>query len=184
MIAGHFGLAAIVKSRAPRVPFALLAFATVWLDVVFVPLLLTGIEPIEALPGAHGGYGEVIIHARWTHSLAGALALSAILALAAAWRWGRVSGAIVGGVAFSHWVLDVVVHRADIPLLPWSAPVLGFGLWRVPSIAVVLELTLVVTGTLLYSRAAMERDRRRGALAAIAMLASGLVTLVLSAMGA
>ena len=183
MIAGHFGLAAMVKSRAPRVPFAILAFASVWLDIVFVPLFLAGIEPIEALPGTHGGYGQVIIHASWTHSLAGALVLSALLGLAAAWRWGRTAGSIVGGVAFSHWVLDLVVHRADMPLLPWTAPVFGFGLWRAPSIAIAAELALIATGTLLYWRAARTCDARRGAVAAVAMLASGLLTLVLSATG-
>ena len=46
MIAGHFGFAAAVKSREPETPLWALMLATVWLDVVFVPLYLSGIETV------------------------------------------------------------------------------------------------------------------------------------------
>ena len=63
MIAGHFGFAAGVKDVEPRAPLWALMLATVWLDVLFVPLLLAGIEVIEPVPGTTGGYGNGIIHA-------------------------------------------------------------------------------------------------------------------------
>ena len=63
MIAGHFGFAAAVKSRERQVPLWALMLATQWLDVVFVPLLLLGVETLTPVPGTRGGYGEVIIHA-------------------------------------------------------------------------------------------------------------------------
>jgi hypothetical protein len=52
MIAGHFGFAALIKAREPQVPLWALMLATVWLDVVFVPLYVAGIESIEEVPGA------------------------------------------------------------------------------------------------------------------------------------
>ena len=55
MIAGHFGFAAGVKGRQRQVPLWALMLATVWLDVVFVPLFAAGIETIDVSPG--GGYG-------------------------------------------------------------------------------------------------------------------------------
>ncbi len=55
MIAGHFGFAALVKSRETQVPLWALMLATVWLDIVFVPLFVAGIESVEVVPGAHGG---------------------------------------------------------------------------------------------------------------------------------
>ena len=73
MIAGHFGFAALVKSRERQAPLWALMLSTVWLDIVFVPLFLAGIETIELVPGTHGGYGAGIIHADYTHSLVGAL---------------------------------------------------------------------------------------------------------------
>ena len=94
MITGHLGLAAGAKAADVRAPLWCLMLATVWLDIVFVPLLLLGIETIETSPG--GGYGQSIIHADYTHSLLGALVLSAALGALAWWRWGRKVGLLVG----------------------------------------------------------------------------------------
>jgi hypothetical protein len=82
VITGHFGLAAGAKSADYRAPLWSLMLATMWLDVVFVPLFLLNIETIETPPG--GGYGKSVIHADYTHSLVGALVLSAVFG-AVAW---------------------------------------------------------------------------------------------------
>ena len=86
VIAGHFGLAAFVKSRERRAPLWALMLAAVWLDIVFVPLFLAGVETIRRLPGARGSYGTGIIYADYTHSLVGSAFLSALLGAAAAAR--------------------------------------------------------------------------------------------------
>jgi hypothetical protein len=62
MVAGHFGFAAGVKAKERQVPLWMLMLATVWLDVVFAPLLILGIERLEPVPGTKGGYGNSIIH--------------------------------------------------------------------------------------------------------------------------
>src|SRR5215472_9505393 len=67
MIAGHFGFAAAVKSREPETPLWALMLATVWLDVVFVPLYLSGIETAQPADEARAGYGAFIIHADYSH---------------------------------------------------------------------------------------------------------------------
>ena len=118
MIAGHFGFAAAVKSRAQATPLWALMLATVWLDIIFVPLFVAHVETVTAVPGQAGRYGGNIIFADYTHSLLGALLLSLALGLLAAWMWDRTSGLIVGAVAFSHWCLDLLTHRGDMPLLP------------------------------------------------------------------
>ena len=76
MIAGHFGFAAMVKSRERTTPLWALMLATVWLDIIFIPLLMTHHEAVQTV---HPGYGGSIIHADYTHSIVGALALSAAL---------------------------------------------------------------------------------------------------------
>lgn len=156
MIAGHFGFAAAVKSRETATPLWILMLATVWLDVVFAPFLVSGIETIEKVPGA-GAYGGMVIHADYTHSLIGAVLISALLALPAGWAWGRRSAVVVGLVSFSHWVLDLLFHRGDMPWLPGNAgglPKLGLGLWRYPAAAATIELIFVIVGAYLYWRAA------------------------------
>jgi hypothetical protein len=191
VIAGHFGLAAAVKARARPVPLWALMLATAWLDVVFVPLLAAGAESIDT--ASHGGgYGGAVIHADYTHSLLGALVLAAVFGLVAARRCGRRSGAVLGGVAFSHWLLDLVVHRADMPFLPGDLgglPRLGLGLWEAPAVSAGVELALVVAGAVLYWRAASRAARVAGpgrgrpALTGAAVLLAGVATLSLDLLG-
>ena len=96
MLAGHFGLAAAVKSREPATPLWALMLATAWLDVLFVPLYLAGIETIEIVPGTTGGYGAAIIHANYTHSLVGSLGLAA--GFGAVSSTGLVDIGIISGI--------------------------------------------------------------------------------------
>jgi hypothetical protein len=189
VIAGHFGFAAGVKGREPSAPLWALMLATVWLDIVFAPLYAMGVERIDMVPGSGGGYGNGIIHADYTHSLVGAALLAFLYGLVASRPWGRRVGTILGVVVFSHWVLDLVVHRADMPLLPGNAgglPLLGFGLWRVPAASAAVELALVVAGSLLYWRAARRLvltadpvDQRRARLVGALVAIAGVATLAL-----
>jgi membrane-bound metal-dependent hydrolase YbcI (DUF457 family) len=190
VITGHFGLAAGAKSTEPAAPLWSLMLATMWLDVVFTPLYLAGVETLETPPG--GGYGTSVIHADYTHSLLGALLLSAVFGAFAGWRWGRRVAVVLAAVAFSHWVLDLVVHRADLPLLPGNLgglPLLGFGLWRVPVASILLEAALLVGGVFLYWRAARRNSRPASSsrvtptVVSGALLLSGVVVLALDAFG-
>jgi len=124
-----------------------------------------------------------------TRSL-GALVLAALYGGAFGIRWGKRVGVVLGAVVFSHWLLDLLMHRADMPLLPGGAgdfPRLGFGLWRLPALAGIVELVLVVVGSALYWRAAAQAappDRtKRANLVGALSLASGIVVLGLNLLG-
>jgi membrane-bound metal-dependent hydrolase YbcI (DUF457 family) len=177
MIAGHFGLAAGVKSQERDVPLWALMLATAWLDVIFVPFYLAGIETIEKAPDATGPYGGSIIHANYTHSLIGAALLSFVFGWFFSRYWGGRAGIVLGAVAFSHWLLDLVVHRGDMPILMGNVgrlPTLGFGLWRYPTVAALIELILVFGGSWLYWRAARSVTAD-GAMRGRADFAAGLI---------
>ena len=188
MITGHFGLAAGVKSVERTVPLWSLMLATVWLDIIFVPLYLLDVETIVNAPGTNGGYGDGIIHADYTHSLLGALIIAVLTGLLGARWWGRRGGLVIGAVVFSHWVLDLVVHRADLPLLPGNLgdlPRLGFGLWRFHAVTAVVEALLVLVGAALYGRAARQTggSARRVNLVAGLIVVCGALTLALDLAG-
>jgi membrane-bound metal-dependent hydrolase YbcI (DUF457 family) len=189
VIAGHFGFAALVKSREPTVPLWGLMLATVWLDVVFIPLLMLHVETLQPV---HPGYGGFIIHADYTHSIVGMILLSALFGLAFLPRWGRRVAVVIALVAMSHWALDLIVHRPDMPILPANVgnlPRLGFGLWAEPSVAALLELVLVLSGTLMYWHAARQvslKAGRSGAwaeLCAVVAAVSGILVLSLDYWG-
>jgi membrane-bound metal-dependent hydrolase YbcI (DUF457 family) len=157
MLAGHFGLAAIVKSRQPQLPLWALMLSTELLDVVFLVLYFVGIESYKVVPGTGGGYGEKIFTADYSHSLVGALVLS-LVALLVTWIfWGRRNGLVISAVVFSHWILDFVTHRGDLAILPGDTTGLhvGLGLWTIPWAAIVLELALSLLGAYLYYHASM-----------------------------
>jgi hypothetical protein len=158
MIAGHYGLAAGVKAWAPRLPLWALMLSTFLLDVVFIFLNIAGIEYLAPVdPARANSYGGVLIHAYYTHSLIGALLIAAVAGWIASRRWGQQSGLVIAAVVFSHWILDLVVHRPDLPILPGNAgnlPLLGFGLWQIPPISALAELVLVLAGGYLYYRSA------------------------------
>lgn len=192
MIAGHFGFASIVKSRETRVPLWSLMLATVWLDIIFIPLFVMKIETLEPVPGLPGGYGQNIIYADYTHSLLGALVLSAVFALFFAPFWGKRCAIVLGLVSFSHWLLDLIVHRHDMPFLPGNLghfPRLGFGLWQFKAVSVLLELLLVLLGAWYYWRAASvvttatPKGRTRAIVSAVLIALCGVTVLVLDAMG-
>lgn len=177
MIAGHFGFAAMAKGAERRAPLWALMLATVWLDIIFVPLYLAHIETLVPVPNAPA-YGGNIIHADYTHSLVGALLLSALLGLGAAALWSRRVGLVIGFVSFSHWLLDLVVHRADMPILPGDLghlPRLGFGLWRHTQASMAVELALVLVGAWVYWRASSSLSLREGRPLARAITVSLLI---------
>jgi hypothetical protein len=186
VITGHFGFAAGVKSRERYVPLWALMLAASWLDVIFIVTFATGAETIDDAPGTDGGYGDVIIHADYTHSLVGAILISAATGWIATRWWGRRGGVVIGAVVFSHWVLDLIVHRDDLAILPGNLGDLrvGFGLWESHVASALVEAAILALGAYLYWRAAVAVSRAAGhattrasAVAGLLLL-SGIVTLL------
>lgn len=176
MFAGHFGISAAVKSKTPETPLWSLIVSTQLLDIVFIPFNLLGLENIE--PIGEGGYGNDMIYAFYTHSLVGSLILSFLAALLAKRFWGRKSGIITGAVVFSHWILDFIVHRPDMPILPGNIgnlPLLGLGLWEMVPGSVLLEAILLTVGCFFYFSYVLQKEgsvhKGKGIMAGCAMTA-------------
>ena len=91
------------------------------------------------------------------HSLVGALVLAVRFGFASAMSWGIRNGVVLKASCFLTGS-SISSSTADMPLLPANAgrlPRVGFGLWQVPAASVVVELVLIVVGSLLYWRAAV-----------------------------
>jgi len=116
MFGGHYGVSFAAKQVEPSIPLWVLFLAVQFLDVLWAPLILLGVEKVR-----------------------------------------RQASAVVGLAVFSHWVLDLIVRRPDLPLYDNSAKV-GLGLWNVPPLAFGLEAALLFGGMWLCLRARPKRS--------------------------
>lgn len=150
MFVGHYGVSFAAKRAAPAVPLWVLFVAVQLLDIIWAPLILLGVEKVRIVPGITASNPLDLSYMPYSHSLVAALAWSAIAAAVYLARGhGRRPALVVGGAVFSHWVLDFLVHRPDLPLVDDAAKV-GLGLWNFPVPALALEALLVFGGMWLY----------------------------------
>lgn len=88
---------------------------------------------------------------------------------------------MLAALVVSHWVLDWLTHRPDLPLYP-GGPKFGLGLWNSVAGTLAVEIALFVVGAVVYIRATRPKDRI-GVVALWSFLAFLLVTYFLSAFG-
>jgi hypothetical protein len=158
MFLGHYALAFAAKRIAPRASLGMLIAAAQFLDLLWPIFLILGVEQVA--PGDQHFTALRFTHYPWSHSLAMTLVWSALLGLAYARvtddRW---SATVIGLLVSSHWVLDLVVHRPDLPLYPGGSARLGFGLWNSVLGTIVVEAVLFIAGIVVYTTSTRARDR-------------------------
>jgi len=160
MFLGHFGVGFGAKAAAPRVSLGTLFIAAQFIDLLWPTLLLLGIEHVAITPGVSRMTPLAFTDYPYSHSLL-AVALWATLVGGAYHLLRRsVRGALVCAAAvLSHWFLDLLVHRPDLPLVPGLPERVGLDLWDAPAAAVLLELAIFAVGVGLYLRATRAADR-------------------------
>ena len=131
MFVGHLGVALAGKRASPATSLVWLIVAANLVDLIWPLFLLAGVERVRIDPGNTAFTPLAFESYPWTHSLLmgivwgialGALALGRGVSRAGAW--------LIGGLVVSHWLLDFVTHRPDLPLWPWPAGRYGLGLWH------------------------------------------------------
>lgn len=159
MLLGHFAVGLLAKPLAPRVPLPVLVIAPQVLDLVWPVLLAAGIERAHVVPGLLAASPLDLEYMPYSHSLVAALGWSLLFAGGyGALTRDRRGTWVVGLLVLSHWVLDVVAHRPDMPL-GLEGPRVGLGLWRSVAGTLLVEGLLFAAGVLAYTRATRPRDR-------------------------
>ncbi len=161
MFVGHYGVSFATKRVERSIPLWVLFLAVQFLDVLWAPFVLLGIEKVRIVPGITATNPLDLYYMPYTHSLTAALFWS--WACGIAYRLvvrpsAPRAGFAIGAAVFSHWVLDFIVHRPDLPLYGNSAKV-GLGLWNLPPLALGLEAALLFGGMWLYFRDGRTRSR-------------------------
>ena len=174
MFVGHYGVAFAVKTERNKIPLWVLFVAVQLLDFLWAPFVLLGIEKVRFVPGITATNALDLYYMPYTHSLLGALFWSAVAFAIYKIGWRNIAltsaALLVGFAVFSHWLLDLIVHRPDLAIYDDTLKV-GFGLWNYRGIEFVLEIGILLFGTVLYLK-------RNGAVArkiGIIIFTAGLV---------
>jgi len=182
MFIGHFAIGFAAKKFAPRSSETVLVAAPLLADVLWPVFLLLGWEQVRIDPGNTRFTPFDFISYPWSHSLLMLCVWATVFGgvyYAITCYWTGAIAIWIGVV--SHWVLDWVTHRPDMPLYP-GGPRYGLGLWNSIAGTMVTELLMFAVGVWMYLRATRPKDRTgRYALAAYVGLL--LLTYVANAFG-
>jgi hypothetical protein len=155
MFIGHFAVGFAAKRLAPRTSLAWLLLAPAFLDLLWPLFLATGIEEVRIDPGNTPVAPFDFVSYPWSHSLVMALTWGLVWYAGAA---ERRAGIVLGALVVSHWVLDWISHRPDLPIWP-GGPRVGLGLWYSKPATIAVEVALYAAGVGLYLAATRARDR-------------------------
>ena len=159
MFIGHFAVGFASKKFAPRSSLAVLLAAPLFADILWPLFLLLGCEQVRIDPGNTRFTPFDFVSYPWSHSLlmdvVWATAFSVIYYAISHYRRGAI--AVWIGVV-SHWVLDWITHRPDMPVYP-GGPRVGLGLWNSIPATMLVEISIFAVGVWLYSQATRPRDR-------------------------
>ena len=179
MFTGHYSfsfagkaLAGKDKDNEKRIPLWVLFLAVQWIDVMWSIFVLLGIEKVRIVPGITASNALDLYYMPYTHSLLGVLCWSALAYVVCqlfSQLRGTQTGLIVAAAVFSHWILDLIVHRPDLALYD-SVGKMGLGLWNYRAAAFALEMAVLFGGAALLYRTAAHKVRLAGFVVFLAAL--------------
>ena len=160
MLAGHYSASFAIKSFSKEVPLWVLFIAVQLMDVFWTSLLLLGVEKARVEPDLPSVPLD-LYYMPYSHSLVSVLVICAAVfflyrALVPPRRLVRPA-MLVALAVLSHWLLDIPVHRPDLPLYD-NMDKIGLGLWNYPLWALLLEIGLLFAGVLMYLRSTRTID--------------------------
>jgi len=182
MFVGHYAAALAAEAAEPRAPFWTYVAGCQLLDIGWSSLVMAGVEKVRIDPSLPGSPLD-LYYMPYTHSLPAALLWSAAATGVGKWalKLPWAASVVIGAAVFSHWVLDFLVHRPDLEVLP-HGPKVGLAFWNHPMPEMVLEMGLVAVAGAAWT--ARRKDQgRTGWPAAAFILLLVLVQMLSSSLG-
>lgn len=161
MFIGHYAVAFGAKKLVPPISLGALFLACQLADLIWPNLVLLGIEKLEIDPGNTAITPLNFVHYPYSHSLLAMTVFGSVLAILylKVFRMNVKTAAVIVLLVLSHWVLDALTHRPDLPVTLSGSARIGLGLWNLPTASVGFELLLFGAGIWLYTKSTMSIDR-------------------------
>jgi len=175
---GHYALGFAAKRLVPRTSLGTLFAAPTFADLLWPVFLLLGWEEARVVPGPNPFLNLWLDSIPVSHSLVALIAWGLLFGYLYRKRTGYARGAVVVGLlVLSHWVLDFITHRPDMPLYPGSVT-LGLGLWNSVAGTLIVEGAMFIAGLMIYAAVTRARDRigRYGFWALVLVLSGSYVS--------
>ena len=158
MFLGHVALGMAAKRPVPRVSLAVLILAAQFADVVWPLLVALGAEQVAIDPGNTRVTPLNFISYPYSHSLPALVLWGIAVACVFGLRRGPRAMPILAALVVSHWVLDVITHRPDIPILANDRTKIGLGLWNSIPGTMLVEFGMYGIGLWIYLRSTRPLD--------------------------
>jgi hypothetical protein len=152
MFVGHYGISFAAKALQPSLPLSGLMVSTQVLDLVWSTLVLLGVEKMRITPKFTATNDIDLYYMPYSHGLPAALGWSALTGGMTYYvlpNCSLISAVVMAAVCFSHWLLDVLVHPRDLPLIG-NRYKIGLGLWNYRGLTLAIELGILFAGAGLY----------------------------------
>ena len=153
---GHYSVSFALKAANKNISLGLLFFGAQFVDIIWLILVLLGIERVHIVPGVTAANPFDFVFYPFTHSLIAsflwAAAVYVVFRLIPARPGSRQSqiALVIGAAVLSHFFLDLIVHRPDLPLASSDSYKVGFGLWNYVLASYLLEGLLLLGGLWIY----------------------------------
>jgi hypothetical protein len=158
MFLGHVALGMAAKRPVPRVSLAVLILAAQFADVVWPLLVAVGVEQVAIEPGNTRITPLNFISYPYSHSLMTLVLWGIVVGYVFGWSRGRRAVPILAALVISHWVLDVIAHRPDMPILASDRTKIGLGLWNSIPGTMLVEFGMYSIGLWIYLRSTKPLD--------------------------
>jgi len=159
MLVGHVAVGLVAKRIEPKISLGTWILAALLSDLLVFPLLIAGIEHFDTVPGAtlNRSVGRDIVY---SHGLLSNVIWAALFATIYFLRRRYPGGALLlFAVVLSHWLLDFISHRPDMPLAPGTHQVFGLGLWNSLPATLLVEGGFWLLAVIIYARATSPTKR-------------------------
>ncbi len=163
MLVGHYAVGLAAKRLSPQTSLGTFVLAAMFADLAWCVFMIAGIEHVRFKPGLGAANYLDATNIAMSHSLLMDAMWAALLAAAYFLRKREAGAAwIVFLAVLSHWLLDFVSHRPDMPMAPGARRLFGLGLWTSVPATLIVEGGLWLLAVMLYAHTARPKGRAWG----------------------
>lgn len=159
MFIGHYAVGLASKRAAPHASLGALIAAPILLDLLWPIFLLIGREHVVIQPNSNPFLRLDFVSYPISHGLVAVIGWATLFAA----LYFGIARYALGAIAIwigviSHWLLDYVVHRPDLPLYA-GGRLLGLGLWNHRWLTIVIEVSMFFIAIWTYQRQTRAKNK-------------------------